>query len=179
MTAPARLTLDDATVRYVVAAQSSFDTLRRISVQLAGFELLNEIDAGERNLQDTPLSLAEAALREAKDALRALLPTPAARLHHRHLSQSCDALGAALGISRSNLLLPRNSPLKGDSAAALRRAIDHLRHASHLLPGFEMVNFSLACCAWCQTDTAASLTDSPAASALRLRPTAPRRAPSR
>jgi hypothetical protein len=167
MIVPGKLTLDDGTVSYMVAAQVTFDTLRRIAVQLAGFELLNEIDAGERNLQDTPLSLAEVALREAKDNLHALLPTQAALVHYQHLLQACNALGTALDMNRANLVLARGSPLARDGTTALKRAIDHLRHASHLLPGFEIVDFSSACCACCGTP------------APRPQPIAPPRAPSR
>ena len=177
MPAPVRLILDDGTISYMVAAHAPFDTLRRITVQLAGFELLKEIGAGERNLQDTPLSVAEAALREATGKLHTLLPPPAALAHYQHLLQTCDALGAALEMSRSNLQLARGSPLTSDSAAALKRAIEHLRHTSHLLPGFEMVNFSLACCAWCESKAPAA-PDLPLSPALQPRPIAPRRVPS-
>lgn len=157
MPAPATPMLDDGTVSYVLAAQATFDILRRIAVQLAGFELLNEIDARDRHLQDTPLTLAETALREARDGLCTLLPTPAALAHHQHLLRSCETLGTALRMARSNLALPRGSPLTSDNAAVLKQAIGHLRHVSHLLPGFEIVNFSQACCAWCETKAPAGL----------------------
>jgi hypothetical protein len=133
---------DDRLVTYMVAARPVYDGLRRAAAQLAGVLVLATI--GGKSGQDHPMiRLAEDTYREAADAMGSLRPPPSAAHHHRHLAAAGECLGEAFdSVSRR---------LHGAQAEldALHRpvagAIDHLRWAGQMLPGFEIVDFSQGC----------------------------------
>lgn len=139
---------DDETLRYVVSVRAPFEALRRVATQLAGFALLHALGSGRESLQDAPVKMARTALEDAEDALRSLRPTAAASHYHHHLMQACRALAAALDAEGEYLIAARRTALAAASEPALKRAVEHLRHASAALPGFEIVDLGQACCAF-------------------------------
>jgi hypothetical protein len=139
--------LEDAALRYVLDAQPVFETLKRVTTQLAGFALLQAVGARDAHMQDTPLAQARRALGPALDGLRALKPPSTATHHHRHLSGLAGALEQALAHSEASIVGARREELAQAARPYLDAAISHLRSASRLLPGFEVVSLDQACCA--------------------------------
>lgn len=136
--------LADRTLRYVLASRKLHERLRQVLTQAAGFALLVMTRGSTLPMLDAPVALARSALHPARDEIDALAVPPRARHHHRHL------IAAAAALEQSLALLAGCLHRDGGEAAlvrSLRRATDHVRAAARLLPGFEMVDLTQACCA--------------------------------
>jgi hypothetical protein len=126
---------------YVADAKSPFQELQRALTQLAAF-LLKRL-TGRRAASDYgPIEAARLALGECAGALAAL-PVPAGAAHHRaHIDGAHAALNRALAAA-----LARHGADDDAMLAALEQAERDLKAASRILPGFEPVDFTQACCA--------------------------------
>lgn len=137
--------LDEATAAYVLAMQTPFELLRQAVAQLAGVLVLAA--SGSRQWPGHPmLAMAEAARREAEDAVRAAEVPAAARHHHRHLVQAAGAIAGAEGRLRG-ATLGRNDEAIADGLAAVQAACRELQWSTAALPGFAMIDLTQSCCA--------------------------------
>jgi hypothetical protein len=141
------LAAEQAMVRYLEEARLVHDDLRRMLTQVSGFALLLMTSPGRQVLPEAPIHGAVTACAQAAEAMRALAVPPAAAHHYHHLrsaragvAQSC---AAALTCAAPGAADRDREAL----VAALNSAVGHLRAVSRLMPGFEPVNFSQACCA--------------------------------
>ena len=138
----ATLKLADPVAAYVREAQAIHRTLQRVLVQLSAF-VLTRLGSGRAVLVDAaPVELARMALADCAGPLAALR-VPASAAHHRHhLGLAADALDEAVRAALSR------SDIDGDRLfAALEEAERHLKTLARILPGFERVDFTQACCA--------------------------------
>lgn len=133
--------VDDQTASYIIQNRKYFEDLRQAAAQLAGLLVLAAAGAKTAAPDHPLLTAAELTCENAGDALRLAKVTPHASNHHGYLLQSATALRIALSAARSGIadIDPILTPL--------RAAYAHLQHASHSLPGFEMVSFEQSCCA--------------------------------
>jgi hypothetical protein len=131
----------DPLARYVSEAQPLHDLLRRGLLQLSGF-LLKRTLAGSRAIVDyEPIEGAREQIREAAEGLRSLrAPTDA--VHHRgHLEAALVAIESALAAALST------TDPNGDALFHFVQESEwHLRAVGRATPGFEAVDFKLACC---------------------------------
>ena len=140
--------LDDGTIRYVLETRPHFEDLRHALGQVAGMLVLAA--AGARTVtQDHPLfATARQTFARVGDGIRAARPSGRATHHHRHLLAALDALGAALGRAGEDLHLHGMGRERVDAVLRpLQSAYGHLAWATRVLPGYELVSFSQACCA--------------------------------
>lgn len=132
----------DPVLAYVLAARPLHAALREAVIQLAAFALYRATRTRALALDITPLDRARDTLGDHTAGLAALrAPDPAAH-HHHHLMGAATALeralaaGYATGTGADTLFF-----------AAVEEAERHIRAAGRLLPGFEMVDLTQACCA--------------------------------
>jgi hypothetical protein len=143
---PADPVIDDRTAAYVLKTQPSFEGLRSAAAQLAGLLVLASIGGRDRVLDEPLLEQAESAHREAEDKLRATHAPAAAVHHHFHLSLASERICEALRIARQGSLRINDASL--DRAhQALKAGWQEMLSASKALPGFQVVDFTQACCA--------------------------------
>lgn len=137
----------DRTLQYIIDSRPLHERLQQVLTQVAGFSLL-VMTRGERvPMLDGPAVLAREALRSAQAELRSLR-VPAAAMHHaQHIQAAAGAVERALDLLIACLRPAADEPTRAALTRCLRLATDHLRAATRLLPGFEMVDFSQACCA--------------------------------
>jgi hypothetical protein len=138
----------DPTLQYVVDSRSSHERLRQILAQVAGFSLLVMTNGGRVLMLDVPLAMAGDALTTAGDRLRALQVPRQARHHYHHTIAAAHAVDQAIGLLAQCMRARSDDAARAALTRCLRSATDHLRAASRLLPGFEMVDLRQACCAY-------------------------------
>ena len=139
--------IDDATAAYVLATRAPFDLLRQAISQFAGLMVLAA--AGARNdAAPDILDRVRGEQAEANDGIRACAGGAPARTahHHRHLTQACAALGAALHAARDGGYR-RGADSLDSILTPLNAAYRHLQWATGALPGFEVVALAQGCCA--------------------------------
>jgi hypothetical protein len=136
------MSLSPPLARYVVDAKAPHRELQCALTQLSAF-LLKRLTGGRAGAVDYgPVETARTALAECVRTLTDL-PVPAGAAHHRrHLDGASAALSQALDAAGS-----RRGPDEDRMFAALEQAERHLKAVSRILPGFEPVDFSQACCA--------------------------------
>lgn len=139
--------LDDQTVAYVMATRSCFDSLRQVAAQLAGLLVLASSGGRTTVLEIPVLDLAVRTLCEARDAILSGAVPPAASHHHLHLRRAADRLGEALATTRTRSSLRDDDPTVEAILKQLREGWQELHRAARALPGFQVVDFSQACCA--------------------------------
>jgi hypothetical protein len=135
-------TLDDRTVRYVMATQPIFEDLRQVAAQLAGLLVLAATGSKDSSPDHPMLTASEHVLSKATDGVKrvAVPADDTARLHHRELIEATAALEQAMRSAHA-------WPIDVDAVQApLRDAYSHLQRATGTLPGFQMVSFEQACC---------------------------------
>jgi hypothetical protein len=135
-------TLDDRTVRYVMAAQPVFEDLRQVASQVAGLLVLAGTGSKDASPHHPMLESAKLACAQALDGVSRVfaLTRDHTRAHHRNLVDAAAALTDAVASADS-------WPIDIDAVMTpLRTAYSHLQSASTLLPGFQMVSFEQACC---------------------------------
>lgn len=127
---------------YVADARAPHRELQRALTQLSAW-LLKHLTGRRTGVIDPgPVEAARTALAECAAALAALR-TPVAAAHHRaHLNGAHAALDRALDVA-----LSRHGLDEDQMFAALEQAERDLKAVSRILPGFEPVDFSQACCA--------------------------------
>jgi hypothetical protein len=138
----ATLSLSDPVMDYVNEAQPVHRALQRVLVQLSAF-LLTQLGTRHRALCDrAPVEAARQALAECAGRLAALRVPARAAHHRRHLS------GAAEALEQATLrALASDSDDDDGTFRALEEAERHLKTLARILPGFEAVDFTQACCA--------------------------------
>ena len=137
--------LDGATLLYIEAAESCFEDLRQVAAQLAGLLLLSASGARSAGPHHPMLAVAADLFYAARDATLRLTPrSPRAKHHHRHLQAASEKLAETLALLRT---MPPGRGGVTMSTQRLTRAWQELGHASRALPGFDLVDFSQACCA--------------------------------
>jgi uncharacterized protein (DUF3084 family) len=137
--------LDDATLAYIEAAEGCFEDLRQVAAQLAGLLLLSASGARSAGPHHPMQAVAADLFDAARDATLRLNPrSPLAKHHHLHLRAATENLAETLALLRSG-----PSGREGVTAPTqkLTSAWQELSHASRALPGFDLVDFSQACCA--------------------------------
>jgi hypothetical protein len=138
--------IDDLTAAYVLQTQPSFDGFRSAAAQLAGLLVLASIGGRDRVLDEPLLEQAESAYKEAEDILLATDAPAVAAHHHFHLSLASERICEALRIARRGSLRINDASL--DRAhQALKAGWREMLSASRALPGFQVVDFTQACCA--------------------------------
>lgn len=126
--------------RYLVAAHPAFEAAQESASRLAAL-LITSALKGSRHELDRP---GRASGLEATEAARDLpAPPPAAAHFHHHLTRGTAHLRQAWTQAEAM----RVGLVAADPLPALKSAWEELRHASHALPGFQIVDFSLSCCA--------------------------------
>jgi len=137
--------VDPGLFDYVVAAQGRFEGLRQCAAQVAGLLVLAA--AGGRTDPGHPmLELARNAHGAAADATYGARIPVGAEHHHRHMAAAAKALAAALK-AMPDALSRRNEEAVDKAFGPLQAGFRELQHASHCLPGFEIVDFEQGCCA--------------------------------
>lgn len=140
--------LDDRTIRYVLATRPLFEDLRHAVGQVAGMLVLAA--AGSKTItQDHPLfATARGTLERVADGVGAVQPSARATHHHRHLVAAIGGLELALKLAQEDLHLHGIDPARVDPVLKpLQTAYRHLAWAAQALPGFELISFDQACCA--------------------------------
>ncbi len=137
----------DPVVQYIADCGEVQERFRQVLTQLAGFALLLATRRVERSVWSGPLDIAEDRVTEAGQMLRALRPPGEARHHFRHLAAAGAAIERSLAVAYACLTARASETDRDDLMRALRSATRHLRATARLLPGFEIVDLSQACCA--------------------------------
>lgn len=144
---PADRPFADAVITYLNAAQPVHQQLQQVLTQAAGYALLVMTRGHRVALLDAPVAGAERALAQVRVGLGGIRVPARARHHHHHMFSAVEAVGRSLQALLGCLRPGADDRLRAELTRALRAATDHLRAASRLLPGFEMVDLSQACCA--------------------------------
>lgn len=138
--------LDDATTRYVLATRPAFEDLRHAAGQIASLLILQATGANAAAPDHPMLAQARLSCQEARDSLAQAVATPAATHHHVHVSRAAALLAEA--VRQASLRLAKRGDDEVDAIMRpLRQGWQEMHWASETLPGFETVNFGLACCA--------------------------------
>lgn len=137
----------DDMVAYIEAMQPLHADLQRVLTQAAGYSLLVLTLGGRVALADVPVIAARGALATVRSQLDGVRVPVSARQHHDHVSAASVAIHRALGFLETCLHSSADDDARGELTRALRIATDHLRVGTKLLPGFELVDLSQACCA--------------------------------
>jgi hypothetical protein len=138
----------DPTLQYIVDSRLLHDRLRQVLAQIAGFSLLVMSNGDRVPMLDAPLAMAREALTSVAEQLRALHVPAAARHHYHHTTEAAHAVEQAIGLVAHCMRSRIDEAPRAALTRRLRSATDHLRTASRLLPGFEMVDLRQACCAY-------------------------------
>jgi truncated hemoglobin YjbI len=132
---------------YTAESRPLHDRLKEVLTQFGGIALQVMLHRAGTFDMDTPLRHAGEALSELRQALQGL-PVPAeAAHHHHHLCEAAREAGRAHDLIATARKVEADEGKRRELAAALRRAADHLRFATRILPGFEIVDFKQSCCA--------------------------------
>ena len=142
---------DEATVAapflYVVGCQPVHEALRDVLTRLGGLAMMTMLRREGAFDRSTPLLLVRDILEEAGDTLRGLAVPAEAAHHHYHMARAAEAIDRVCHLLGADPLLRAADPARQELSVELRSAADHLRLASRALPGFEMVDLRLSCCA--------------------------------
>ena len=140
--------LDRALLSYIDAARPAQVRLQQVLTQIAGYSL-SLMTSKKRSMHpEGALVSARAALKEVREQLAALKPPSAAAHHYHHLKSARDATRIAFGQA---MICTRADATEGERQTlvqALHAANEHVRMTARLLPGFETIDFSQACCAF-------------------------------
>lgn len=136
--------LDDATRRYILAAQPVFDDLRDVAAQLAGLMVLAGSGASSAAIDHPMVQVAAERWRGAREGARALRAPAAAAHHHHHLVRTAEIVGRVLGAVRDDAGLVGRL---GTPLPLLNAAWREVEHTAAALPGFRTLDLTQACCA--------------------------------
>jgi len=126
---------------YAVDAKHPFQEMQRALIHLAAFQL-RRLTGRRMPVDYGTVEAARLALGESGRAAAALAAPARAAHHFAHLDAARSALNRAVDAA-----LVRGGPDDEAMFAMLERAEHHLKIVSRILPGFEPVDFSQACCA--------------------------------
>ena len=141
-------TLDDDTIAYVLAAQKSFRKLRQAISQIAGALVLDAASGTKSSIADDGFRLARISMAEVLDLFGSASPSRSSTHHHHHLGIAIGLVGEALAAQKRSSGMPSAANPERDLLPLLKRAWQELNHAVRALPGFDMVDFGQACCAF-------------------------------
>lgn len=133
--------------RYIRRCSEIQGELHRLLTQMAGFTLLLFTRDASASVCSGPIELVEKQMGYATDLLRSLRPPSEAAHHFYHLSASLEHIERAAALAGRCLTRQSGSSDRSELVQALTMASDNLRATTRLLPGFEMVDLSQACCA--------------------------------
>jgi hypothetical protein len=131
--------IDDATAQYVLENQRSFEDLKQVAAQLAGWLVLAAAGSKEAVPDHPALAAARELYRDASDTVPRSRPTDRALRHHQHLTRATQSIGEALAATDLRLDVDR-------ILIPLRAGYSELERAADSLPGFEKVSYERACC---------------------------------
>lgn len=138
--------LDDTTMKYVMAAQPPFDAMRALAAQMAGLLLLRVVDPKAEIGPASSLDLLSDRLAEAEEQLSDVTPRGIVAIHHyKHLTGAMQSLRQAHQAAPGHLTTRRLLSLSDACERPLNEAISQLRHAANALPGFELVDLADCC----------------------------------
>lgn len=137
----------DALVTYLNAAQPVHRQLQQVLTQVAGYALLVMTRRHRVELLDAPVVGAREALSRVSSELCGMRVPAPARHHHHHMAAAAETVGRSLDALLGCLRHGADDGLRAALTRDLRAATTHLRAVSRLLPGFETVDLSQACCA--------------------------------
>jgi hypothetical protein len=136
------MSLSPLLAAYVADAKPPHRELQCALTQLSGFLLKRLTGRRTAAVDYGPVEAARSALAEC-DRILAALRTPGGAAHHRaHLDGARAALDRAVGAALSRHGLDEDAMFR-----ALEQAERDLRALSRIMPGFEPVDFTQACCA--------------------------------
>ena len=147
MTFVAPLRLADPTLNYIESVQPLHERFQQLLTQAAGYSLLVLTRGRRLVLLDGPVAMARGALCPLRSALETIRVPEGARHHRGHMIAAAAAIGRSLDLLTACLRPAADDHARTALTRTLRIATDHLRAATRLLPGFEMVDLSQACCA--------------------------------
>ena len=127
---------------YVLAARPLHAALREALIQISGYALLRATSPARAAVDISPLDRARTAMTEPVAGIAALRAPAAAAHHHYHLKAAATSLERALAAGYST-----RTGADDGFFAAVETAERHIRTAGRLLPGFEIVDLTQACCA--------------------------------
>lgn len=134
-------------VAYIEATRPLQQAVSQVLTQVAGCSLIIMTRPLGAARPAASMESAQLVARRAAEDLRAVrVPTRAAH-HFHHLEAASETLGA---VFVSLELCARPNACEADRetlSRALKTVSDHLRATARLLPGFETIDFSQACCA--------------------------------
>ncbi len=133
---------DDRTTAYIAAVHPRFEDLRQVAAQVAGLLVLAATGSKDTSPHHPMLESAKLVNVQAIDGVKRarVLVSENTRAHYHHLLDAGETLATACAAADS-------WPLDVDAVLVpLRTAYAHLRSASTLLPGFQIVSFEQACC---------------------------------
>jgi hypothetical protein len=136
---------DQVVLRYVAAARPVQQLISDTLMQVAGFSLLLMTSRNRASLAEGALATAWEAAMRASEEVRALAVPEIAAHHHHHLRAAAAALLQAC-VATLDCLRGDASEQSDALVRTLRSSSDHLRTTARLLPGFELVDFTQACC---------------------------------
>ncbi|MER8830656.1 hypothetical protein NKH73_07450 [Mesorhizobium sp. M0938] len=137
---------EQAVLRYVATARPVQQQISETLTQVAGFALLLMTSPSRAVLAEGALASAQEAATRAAEELRALIVPEVATHHHHHLRGAAETLLQACVAALDSRRID-TSEQSDALVRTLRASSDHLRATARLLPGFELVDFTQACCA--------------------------------
>jgi len=131
--------VDDATAAYIVENQRSFEDLKQVAAQLAGWLVLAAAGSKEAVPDHPALASARAMFRELDDSVQRARPTESARRHYAHITAASQWIALALNATEhAGEIDPILVPLRAGYA--------ELERAAESLPGFNKISYERACC---------------------------------
>lgn len=135
------------TLKYVGECRTIQEQMHQILTQMSGLALLLLTRRTGISLCAGPLQLADERMKAMREQFRAIRAPGDAAHHYHHLGEAAEALERSVAIAYRCLRAGADARERDDLTYVLRAALEHLKATSRLLPGFEMVDLSQACCA--------------------------------
>jgi hypothetical protein len=139
--------LNEAILEYVAAARPAQELLRQLLTQIAGYALVLMTREKPASRAEASILMARTSADRACDQLRALKVPAAAAHHYHHLSNAGEAIRWAMIAAEKCASGAAADSERNALTHALKTASEHLRATARWLPGFDLVDFSQACCA--------------------------------
>lgn len=139
--------IDEATLSYIETARPVQVLLQQVLTQVAGYSLMLMTNSKAASRPEGAILTARAVANDAYEQLQALRIPARAAHHHHHLLQASEATRWAFAAAEKCAAPEATEGERKTLVRALNAASEHMRTTARLLPGFETVDFSQACCA--------------------------------